>query len=206
MEREQFTFYQSFAKAVSRIKSKAARCDAYDVIVNYALYGIEPDLDKISDSAAMAFDLIKPNLDASRRKAESGKRGGKAEANGKQNESKPQANAKQTASKKEKENKKEDKKEKEKENECYPTREEVRAYAESRNSSVDPDRFFDYFTADPSKPWVDAKGQRVKNWRQKFITWEKFGEGRETDAGRGNHSGAEDSPGAGAEKWGNLYA
>ena len=127
MEREQFTFYQSFAKAVSRIKSKAARCDAYDVIVNYALYGIEPDLDKISDSAAMAFDLIKPNLDASRRKAESGKRGGKAEANGKQNESKPQANVKQTASKKEKEkeNKKEDKKEdkKEKENGRYLRRE-----------------------------------------------------------------------------------
>ena len=204
MEREQFTFYQSFAKAVSRIKSKAARCDAYDVIVNYALYGIEPDLDKISDSAAMAFDLIKPNLDASRRKAESGKRGGKAEANGKQNESKPQANVKQTASKKEKEkeNKKEDKKEKEKENECYPTREEVRAYAESRKSPVDPDRFYDYFTADPKKMWVDSKGQPVKNWKQKFITWE----GRETDAGRGNPRGAEDSTTAGAEKWGNLYS
>ena len=87
MEREQFTFYQSFAKAVSRIKSKAARCDAYDVIVNYALYGIEPELDKVSDSAAMAFDLIKPNLDASRRKAENGKSGGQR----KQTESKPQA-------------------------------------------------------------------------------------------------------------------
>ena len=200
MEREQFTFYQSFAKAISRIKSKAARCDAYDVIVNYALYGIEPDLDKVSDSAAMAFDLIKPNLDASRRKAENGKAGGQR----KQTESKPQANGKQTASKKEneKENKKEGKKEKEKENECYPTREEVRAYAKSRNSSVDPDRFYDYFTADPSRPWVDGKGQPVKNWKQKFITWE----GRGNDAGRSNHSSAEDSTTAGAEKWGNLYS
>ena len=200
MEREQFTFYQSFAKAVSRIKSKAARCDAYDVIINYALYGIEPDLEKVSDSAAMAFDLIKPNLDASRRKAENGKAGGLR----KQTESKPQANGKQTASKKEneKENKKEGKKEKEKENECYPTREEVRAYAKSRNSSVDPDRFYDYFTADPSRPWVDGKGQPVKNWKQKFITWE----GRGNDAGRSNHSSAEDSTTAGAEKWGNLYS
>ena len=200
MEREQFTFYQSFAKAISRIKSKAARCDAYDVIVNYALYGIEPELDKVSDSAAMAFDLIKPNLDASRRKAENGKAGGQR----KQTESKPQANGKQTASKKEneKENKKEGKKEKEKENECYPTREEVRAYAKSRNSSVDPDRFYDYFTADPSRPWVDGKGQPVKNWKQKFITWE----GRGNDAGRSNHPGAEDSTTAGAEKWGNLYS
>ena len=200
MEREQFTFYQSFAKAISRIKSKAARCDAYDVIVNYALYGIEPELDKVSDSAAMAFDLIKPNLDASRRKAENGKAGGQR----KQTESKPQANGKQTASKKEneKEKEKEGKKEKEKENECYPTREEVRAYAKSRNSSVDPDRFYDYFTADPSRPWVDGKGQPVKNWKQKFITWE----GRGNDAGRSNPRSSEDSAESGAAKWGNLYS
>ena len=200
MEREQFTFYQSFAKAISRIKSKAARCDAYDVIVNYALYGIEPDLDKVSDSAAMAFDLIKPNLDASRRKAENGKAGGQR----KQTESKPQANGKQTASKKEneKETKKEGKNEKEKENDCYPTRAEVRAYAKSRNSSVDPDRFYDYFTADPSRPWVDGKGQPVKNWKQKFITWE----GRGNDAGRSNPRSSEDSTESGAAKWGNLYS
>jgi len=203
MEREQFTFYQSFEKAISKIKSKAARCEAYDAVVKYALYGEEPG--NISDAAGIVFELTKPVLDAGKRKAENGSKPkakpkqveSKTEANEKQNE----ANEKQIENKKE--NKKEGKKEREKENECYPTRDEVRAYAESRNSSVDPDRFFDYFTADPSKPWVDAKGQRVKNWKQKFITWE----GREPDnAGRGNHSGAEDSPGAGAEKWGNLYA
>ena len=87
---------------------------------------------------------------------------------------------------------------------AHPTREEVHEYVKSRNSPVDPDRFFDFYTADddPAKHWIDSKGQRVKNWKQKLISWER----RETDAGRGNHSGAEDSPGAGAEKWGNLYA
>ena len=50
-----------------------------------------------------------------------------------------------------------------------PTREEVRAYAEQRNSPVDPDRFFDYFDIGN---WHDAKGNPVKNWKQKFITWE----------------------------------
>ena len=62
-----------------------------------------PDLERIADSAAIAFELSKPNLDASRRKAESGKLGGKAEANRKQTASKTEANDKQTASKKEKE-------------------------------------------------------------------------------------------------------
>ena len=116
MERTQFTFYESFFKAVSRIKKKADRAEAYDAICAYALYGTEPDMDTLSDSAAIAFELSKPNLDASRRKANSGKKGGehkqavsKTEANDKQNESKP----KQTASKKE------NKKEKEIENKCY---------------------------------------------------------------------------------------
>ena len=50
-----------------------------------------------------------------------------------------------------------------------PRLEDVIAYAEQRNSSVDPQRFFDYFEAGG---WKDAKGNPVKNWKQKFITWE----------------------------------
>lgn len=51
-----------------------------------------------------------------------------------------------------------------------PTLEEVQEYVKSRNSSVDPKRFFDYFDAGN---WIDSKGNPVKNWRQKLITWEK---------------------------------
>jgi len=51
-----------------------------------------------------------------------------------------------------------------------PSRDEVREYVQSRNSSVDPDRFFDYFDAGG---WIDSKGNPVLNWRQKLITWEK---------------------------------
>lgn len=95
MDREQFTFYASFFRAVSRIRNKAARCDAYDAICAYALTGILPDLDKLPDSAAIAFELSKPNLDASRRKSEAGKSGGRQ----KQTESKPKANEKKIESK-----------------------------------------------------------------------------------------------------------
>lgn len=121
--RSQFTFYRSFFEAVFKIKNKAARAEAYDAICKYALFNDAPDVDKMSDAAAIAFMLIKPNLDASRRKAKSGKNGGstkqtasKAEANSKQSGSKVEANDKQEqpASEIEKE------KEREKENECYP--------------------------------------------------------------------------------------
>lgn len=55
-----------------------------------------------------------------------------------------------------------------------PTLEEVKAYCEQRNSSVDPVQFFEYFTADPDRQWIDAKGNKVTNWKSKILTWEKF--------------------------------
>ena len=52
-----------------------------------------------------------------------------------------------------------------------PTLDEVREYARERNSKVDPDQFFAYFS---EGNWVDAKGQKVRAWKQKFLTWEKM--------------------------------
>lgn len=103
MKRSQFTFYESFYSAIKRIKNKTAQRDAFVVLCEYALNGVEPDLDKLPDSVAIAFELVRPTLDASRRKAESGKKGGSKKQNG----SKTEANCKQPASKGEKENKKE---------------------------------------------------------------------------------------------------
>lgn len=131
MERTQFTFYRSFASALKRIRKDADRAKAYDAICDYALDGKEPDLSGLPDAAAIAFDLIRPVLDTSKRKSENGKRGANAKrekedskpkakqkqasSKSKQNDSKSEANAKrgETSSEKEKE------KEKELENECY---------------------------------------------------------------------------------------
>ena len=116
MARKQFTFYESFYSAISRIRKKTDRADAYDVICAYALNQVEPDLSSVSDSVAIAFELLRPVLDKAKEKSESGKRGGsKPEANRKQTESKPEANRKlwETASEKEGE------KEVEVENEYY---------------------------------------------------------------------------------------
>lgn len=51
-----------------------------------------------------------------------------------------------------------------------PTLEEIEAYCRERHSSVDPKVFFDYFE---TGGWVDSKGNKVKNWKQKIITWER---------------------------------
>ena len=188
-ERTQFTFYASFFDAVSRIKKKADRADAYDAICAYALREEDPDFSKMSDAAQIAFLLIKPNLDSSRRKAKSGKNGGstkqmasKAEANSKQIASKAEANDKQEqpASEIEKE------KEREKENECYPptplaggsekkkrftppTVEQVAEYCQGKGYHIDPEAFVAFYA---SKGWMVGKSP-MKDWKSAVVTWTK---------------------------------
>ena len=58
-----------------------------------------------------------------------------------------------------------------------PTLEEITEYCKSRNSSVDPKYFYEYFTVGH---WLDSEGKQVKNWKQKLITWEKKGAKNDT--------------------------
>ncbi len=51
-----------------------------------------------------------------------------------------------------------------------PTLEEVKAYAAERGSDVDPERFHTYFAAGD---WKDSRGNPVRSWKQKFLTWER---------------------------------
>ena len=65
-----------------------------------------------------------------------------------------------------------------------PTLEEIKAYCQERNSCVDPNVFYDYFT---TGGWKDSEGKPVKNWKQKLITWEKHStQHRNYDAPSGN--------------------
>ena len=52
-----------------------------------------------------------------------------------------------------------------------PTLEEIKDYCLNvRHNKVDYKKFYDYFT---EGNWIDSKGNKVKNWKQKIITWEK---------------------------------
>jgi hypothetical protein len=51
---------------------------------------------------------------------------------------------------------------------AYPTLEELKAYIEEKQYSIDANYFFEYFT---TSNWIDSKGNKVKNWKQKLITW-----------------------------------
>ena len=76
MIRKQFTFYDSFYRACSLIRRKTDRCDAYEALVRFALFGEEPK--HLSNEAAIAFAIARPVLDSGRAKAENGQKGGLA--------------------------------------------------------------------------------------------------------------------------------
>ena len=88
-----------------------------------------------------------------------------------------------------------------------PTLEEVAAYAASRHSRVDPQRFYEYFSTPDARgrTWRDSKGNPVRNWKQKFLTWEKYGSGGQ---GGGAWSGAPAAGGSGKprQSWTELAA
>lgn len=97
-ERATFKFFRSFYESAVQLPEKEQQADFLMAICGYALDGKPPDIQGIP---AALFLLAKPNLDASRVKAESGSLGGsssKKEAKSKQKGSKPEANGKQPPS------------------------------------------------------------------------------------------------------------
>ncbi|MEG2022318.1 MAG: DUF4373 domain-containing protein [Oscillospiraceae bacterium] len=53
-----------------------------------------------------------------------------------------------------------------------PSLEEVKAYCHERHNDINPQRFIDFFDA---ANWIDSRGKKVLSWKQKIITWEKYG-------------------------------
>ena len=52
-----------------------------------------------------------------------------------------------------------------------PTLEEIKDYIQEKKMNVSAEKFYDYFT---EGKWVDSKGKKVKNWKQKLITWNSY--------------------------------
>lgn len=51
-----------------------------------------------------------------------------------------------------------------------PSLQEIKDYTNEKQLVVEPEFFFNYFTANN---WVDSKGNEVKSWKQKMLTWDK---------------------------------
>lgn len=194
MARDAFTFFASFRTATAKLDD-ATRLAVYDAIMDYALFDEEPEFDNVVAEAI--FTLVRPNVDASNKKRDSGAKGGssvnaeklestqqaldkqsasKAEALDKQTASTQQANSKHPASDKDKDIDKDIDinppyivPPRGKEKFRAPTVEDVRSYCQQRGNSVDPQSFVAFYA---SKGWK-VGNQPMKDWKQAVITWER---------------------------------
>lgn len=52
-----------------------------------------------------------------------------------------------------------------------PSLEEIESYIIEKNINIDAKQFFNYFDV---ANWIDSKGNKVKNWKQKLLTWANY--------------------------------
>ena len=173
--RTQFTFYESFASAIKRIRKAADRAQAYDVICDYALYEIEPDVDTMPDAVAIVFELIRPHLDSAAKMS----RGGKRSQSTDEGCDKVATRLDEGDDNKKKNKVKNKVKNK---NECSyvsdiaptrftpPTVEEVKAYCTERKNYIDAEHFVAYYD---SVGWTVGKNRPMKDWRGAVRNWEQ---------------------------------
>jgi hypothetical protein len=118
----------------------------------------------------------------SQKRIEAGKKGGQASV--KQRLSKGQSLLNDCSSIKGKKIKVKEKKLKEKiENKRFapPTLSEVKQYVVDNNFSANADKFYKYYN---EGNWTDSKGNKVRNWKQKLITWEEYDNGKDNRASK----------------------
>lgn len=78
-----------------------------------------------------------------------------------------------------------------------PTIEEVNSYITEKELNVDGKKFLNYFT---ESGWVDSKGNKVKNWKLKILTWDGYKQ-RVVQNGTSQQHSAEATN---TSKWGEL--
>lgn len=183
--RDSFVFYSSFAQAANMLGDKA-RLKLYDAVVKLGLCcaenvsELEQTCNEIESklvqnrNAFAQFLLIKPQIIANftryingRKGAEYGRLGGAPVGNRNAAKNNPETTPNVNVNVNVNDNKK---KEIIKEKRFIaPTIDEVKSYCREKNLSVSPQSFFDYFEAGN---WTDANGNKVRNWKQKILTWQ----------------------------------
>jgi hypothetical protein len=155
-------FYRSFYEALSELPEKN-QLEIYRAIFELSLNENRIELTGLSKTI---FTLIEPQVLANLQRFKNGSKpkekrnGSETEAKKKQTKSEPEANK----NKNKNENKKDN--ENKKKNLEPPTLEEVKQWFTEQGSTAEQGaKAWQYYT---DGNWHDAKGQPVKNWRQKM--------------------------------------
>lgn len=169
--RDSFIFYRSFIEGLEEVDDATFR----RLVVALANYALDDKAPQLSGLEKGVFTSWKANVDASNKRRDNGKKGGrpsKEKTSGFENENhrlrdeKPNKNVNVNVN--DNDNGNENVKVKEG-NFVPPSLSEVKAYCQERNNGVDPEAFIDFYE---SKGWK-VGNQRMKDWRAAVRTWEK---------------------------------
>jgi hypothetical protein len=187
MGKDSFILYDNYDEQL------AALTDQQVAILFRAIYDYRHNrkLPEMDGAVKMAFSFIRAQIDRDQERYEdicekrraAGALGGAPKGNQNAGKQAKQANATKCKQNKQMQAKqadndndddndikeKEDNKLSKKKGFAPPTLEDVQAYAAQRGREDLAAAFYDYFTAGD---WKDSNGAPVKNWKQKFITWE----------------------------------
>lgn len=166
--RESFIFYRSFYEAIKSLENEK-KVEIYDAIFSYSFDQKEPNLSGVS---ASIFTLIRPQLDANRKRFENGckeKKKSKKQAKDKQTKSKVEANNNVNHNHNHNLNEESKSKSKSESKFIKPALQEIQAYCQERKNNVNAEKFFDYYQANG---WKVGKNP-MKDWKAAVRTWEK---------------------------------
>lgn len=166
---DSFVFYKSFAEALHKLPADEYK-EAMEAILAYAFDGIETEFEHTTSD--IIFTLVKPQIDANRKRRVDGMKGGRPKkTNGYESEKpmvienakteKPNVNVNVNVN--------EEKKESIKKKQAFsaPSVEEVKAYILEQGYKVDADRFVDFYA---SKNWMVGKN-KMKDWKAAVRNW-----------------------------------
>lgn len=170
---ESFVFYRSFRDAISEMtdENKLATLLA---ICDYALYGVEP---KLKDAMSRAvFTVARPSIDANKARRDNGKKGGRPPKKPMVSDSKnlwfskTESTETETESEAGSETGTNGADKPPRSRFIPPSIEDVRSYCIERKSGVDPQVFWDFYTANG---WKQGRGKPIVDWKAAVRTWER---------------------------------
>lgn len=185
MAKAYFQYYETFELIVQKFKTPEERDAMRSKIINYGLFGIEPE--SLSDKEEFVWDIIKDLIDEQLHRREvctsNGSKKSKSKENicfsEKANESKENiCSAELNRNEMDwNEMKRNEVKENERDEPAShtskkfqkPTVEEVKAYCDERQNGINPEHFVDFYE---SKGWR-VGNQPMKDWKASVRTWEQ---------------------------------
>lgn len=184
MKRAYFQYYETFEKVVQQFKSEAARNKFRSKIIEYGLYGQEPD--ELDDHEAIAWVFVKDLIDdqVHRREVQAANRAKRnlppAYTNGE-----PEDPTAEESSETEPEEKKPAKRiRKPAEPFTPPTEAEVDAYCKERRNGITGFEFCDYYTNVKDPAWTIGNQKKpMKDWKAAVRQWESRRKGNRRQTG-----------------------